>query len=196
MFRNIDSLRLPQLRVGDVVFIRIPVQLFLKVAEASNSWSNHVGVIVGHDGSDWIVAESCVPCVRQRRFQDFVARSEQGRFIVRRLPRPLSEAEQAKLRNAVDGRMGQLYHTGFKLRSRRQFCSKFVHEVLAEASGESVGEVETFETLLARNPHASLRFWRIWFFGRIPWQRETITPDSLLRSSRLDTFASYLALDK
>jgi len=192
MLKHIDSNEesVPQLRVGDVVFIRIPVGLFLKVAEASNSWSNHVGVIVEHDGTDWVVAESCVPCVRRRRFRDFVARSHEGRFVVRRLPRALTAGEQARLRAAADRRMGLFYHTGFALRSKRQFCSKFVHEVLAEACGEKIGEIETFATLLARNPQASLRFWRIWYFGRIPWQRETITPDSLLRSARLHTLIS------
>jgi len=192
MLKHIDSMNkeIPPLQLGDVVFIRIPVGLFLKVAEASNSWSNHVGVIVEHDGTDWVVAESCVPCVRRRRFRDFVARSDKGNFVVRRLPRALTETEQTKLRDAADRRMGLFYHTGFALRSKRQFCSKFVHEVLAEACGEEVGEIETFATLLARNPQTSLRFWRLWYFGRIPWQRETITPDSLLRSSRLHTIAT------
>jgi hypothetical protein len=187
---------MPQLQVGDVVFIRIPVRLFLKVAEASNSWSNHVGIIVEHDGVDWVVAESCVPRVRRRHFRDFVARSDEGQFIVRRLPRALSATEQTKLRAAANRRMGLLYHTGFALRSKRQFCSKFVHELLAEGCGEQVGEIETFATLLARNPQVSLRFWRIWYMGRIPWQRETITPDSLLRSSRLQTLVTCQATMK
>jgi hypothetical protein len=192
MFKHIDSMKneMPALKVGDVVFIRIPIGLFLKVAEASNSWSNHVGIIVGHDGTDWVVAESCVPWVRKRRFRDFVARSAEGRFVVRRLHRALTAYEQEKLRTAADRRMGLLYQTGFALRSKRQFCSKFVREVLAEACGEEVGEIETFATLLARNPQTSLRFWRLWYFGRIPWQRETITPDSLLRSARLQTITS------
>jgi hypothetical protein len=192
MLKHIDlqDNEVPALKVGDVVFIRIPVGLFLKVAEASNSWSNHVGIIVGHDGTDWVVAESCVPWVRRRRFRDFVARSAEGHFIVRRLDRALTDSEQEKLRAAADRRMGLLYHTGFAFRSKRQFCSKFVYEVLAEACGEEIGEIETFATLLARNPQTSLRFWRVWYFGRIPWQRETITPDSLLRSPRLLTVAA------
>jgi hypothetical protein len=117
-------------------------------------------------------------------------RSHGGDFVVRRLPRVLSEADQIKLRAAADKRMGTFYHTGFALRSNRQFCSKFVHEVLDEACGEKIGEIETFATLLARNPQASLNFWRVWYFGRIPWQRETITPDSLLRSSRLHALSA------
>jgi hypothetical protein len=57
--------------------------------------------------------------------------------------------------------------------------------VLAEATGVTLGEVETFGALLARNPDASLAFWRFWFFGRIPWDRQTVTPASLYRSDRL-----------
>lgn len=187
MLKRIDSTRAPKLKIGDVVFIRIPRRLFLKVAEASNSWANHVGIVVDHDGTDWVVAESCVPCVRRRRFDSFVTRSENGSFVVRRLPRELHADEKARLREAVTRRMGQLYHTGFALRSGRQFCSKFVREVLTDACGEAVGEVETFATLFARNPQTSLGFWRLWFFGRIPWQRETITPESILRTPLLHT---------
>jgi len=77
------------------------------------------------------------------------------------------------------------YDTGFDLNSRGQYCSRFVREVLAEATGVTLGEVETFGALLARNPDASLAFWRFWFFGRIPWDRQTVTPASLYRSDRL-----------
>lgn len=194
MFKYIDrkNSKTPPLAIGDIVFIRISNRLFGKVAEASNSWSNHVGVIVEHNGTDWVVAESCVPLVRRRSLTKFVARSEDRRYAIRRLPRSLSETEQTRLRHAADQRMGLLYHTGFALHSKRQFCSKFVHEVLREACGEEIGEIETFATLLNNNPQTALAFWKVWFFGRIPWQRETITPASQLRSSKMHTvFASH-----
>jgi len=38
-------------------------------------------------------------------------------------------------------------HTGFDLHSPGQFCSRFVREVLLEATGVEVGEVETFGAL-------------------------------------------------
>ena len=60
-----------------------------------------------------------------------------------------------------------------------------MREVIEEATGTQVGEVETFATLLTRRPQTDLGFWRVWYFGQIPWQRETVTPASLLRSPEL-----------
>ncbi|MBN3816536.1 hypothetical protein G3N57_07820, partial [Paraburkholderia sp. Se-20369] len=88
-------------------------------------------------------------------------------------------------RAAAERRIGTLYDTGFNLRSRRQFCSRYVREVLGDATGVEVGDVETFATLLERRPGAKLGFWRLWYFGRIPWGRETVTPASVIRSDKL-----------
>lgn len=49
---------------------------------------------------------------------------------------------------------------------------------------EQVHEPENFSALLTRNPKVDLVFWRVWFWN-IPWQRETVTPASLLQSSNL-----------
>lgn len=89
---------------------------------------------------------------------------------------------------AARKRSGILYDTGFDLRSRRQFCSRFVREVIDEATGIRLGEVESFATLLLHNPQADQKFWRVWYLGGIPWQRETVTPASLLRDDRLHVF--------
>ncbi|MBU1777191.1 MAG: hypothetical protein KJ899_11175, partial [Gammaproteobacteria bacterium] len=66
-----------------------------------------------------------------------------------------------------------------------QFCSRYVREVLDEATGVEVGQVETFAQLLKRNPDADQAFWKSWYFGNIPWQRETVTPASLLEDKQL-----------
>jgi hypothetical protein len=97
----------------------------------------------------------------------------------------LNALQQAKLKEAATEREGILYDTGFDLHSHRQFCSRFVREVLQEAAGVELGEVENFSTLLQRNPQADQRFWQMWYFGHIPWQRETVTPASLLRDGRM-----------
>jgi hypothetical protein len=53
---------------------------------------------------------------------------------------------------------------------------------LAESTGTQVGEVESFAQLLSRRPEANLSFWKWWYFGRIPWERQTVSPASLLGS--------------
>lgn len=173
------------LSVGDVVFIRIRARPFRAVAAATGCWSNHVGVVVGRAGQQTLIAESCFPLSRTTSFQRFVARSDCGRVAIARLCTPLTPQQQIRLCEAVRQRLGVWYDTGFNLHSRRQFCSRFVREVLAHAAGVEVGEVESFAQLLARQPKASLGFWQLWYFGRIPWIRETVTPASLLRSSAL-----------
>jgi hypothetical protein len=174
-----------QLEVGDVVFIRIPMQPFTKVADATSSWTNHVGIVSDVSGKEPVISESRVPVSGETSWSKFVQRSDKGRVAVTRLPAPLDAQQQLKLRDAVAARRGIAYDTGFDLHSKRQFCSRYVREVLDEAAGVKLGEVEDFSTLLKHNPQADQDFWKVWYFGNIPWQRETVTPASLLKDGRM-----------
>jgi hypothetical protein len=176
-----------QLQVGDLVFIRLPYLLTRKIADANNSWVNHVGIVIDVSGAEPVIAESRIPRAKTGGLADFLARSEHGRVAVRRLPKRLSPEEQQALQTAARARLGAWYDLGFDLHSRKQFCSKYVREVLQQATGTSIGEVETFKTLLARHPAADQSFWKLWFLGAIPWQRETVTPASEYASIELST---------
>lgn len=88
--------------------------------------------------------------------------------------------------------MGRLYGLGFDFDSRWMYCSKFVHRIYREALGLDLGRIQTFRELLDENPGANLNFWRFWYFGRIPWERRTLTPESLYQDEQLFTaFESY-----
>jgi hypothetical protein len=174
-----------KLEVGDVVFIRIPKPPFTKVAATTSSWTNHVGIVSDVSGAEPVISESRVPVSGATTWTKFVKRSDAGRVAITRLPVPLNAQQQMKLKQAVAARQGIWYDTGFDLHSNRQFCSRYVREVLQKAADVELGEVENFSTLLQRNPQADQQFWRVWYFGRIPWQRETVTPASLLRDSRM-----------
>lgn len=176
-----------RLKVGDVVFIRIDVKPFREVADATNSWTNHVGIVVDVSGSEPLIGESKLPWSRTTPLSDFIARSKNGRISVARLKDELTPEQELRVVAAAQRRNGILYDTGFDLYSRRQFCSRYVHEILLEATGASVGDVETFAHLLAGRPDANVGFWKAWFLGSIPWNRETVTPASLLRSPTLKT---------
>ena len=174
-----------KLEVGDVVFVRIPFAPFTEVAKTTMSWTNHVGIVVDVSGKEPLVAESRFPLSGQTTWSKFVKRSDKGRVAITRLPTPLDATHQAKLTLAVAERKGIFYDTGFDLHSHKQFCSRYVREVLQEAVNVELGKVENFSTLLKDNPQANQQFWRSWFFGSIPWQRETVTPASLLRDKKM-----------
>lgn len=176
-------------RVGDIVFIRVSNFLYRRVADATCSWTSHVGMIDHREGEEWFVAESAVPRSRYSSLSRFLRRSEGGRFAIMRLRSPIDEAGQARLQEEAKRRMGKWYTFGFDMDSRHQYCSKFVYEVYRDALAVSIGKVETFRDLLERNPNSPLAFWRMWFLGRIPWNRRTITPGSQFECDLLQQVA-------
>ena len=171
--------------IGDIVFIRVTVRPFLEVASATRSWTNHVGIVVGRRGGEPLVAESTFPLSRVTTMSRFLVRSDRGACVIARLKQPLDAAQRRRLVDAAMRRVGVIYDTGFNLASRRQFCSRFVREVVRDATRIALGDVETFDMLLRRNPDHPLGFWKVWYFGRIPWQRRTVTPASLMSSGEL-----------
>ncbi|UYZ85098.1 YebB family permuted papain-like enzyme [Entomomonas sp. E2T0] len=177
----------PSLEVGDIVFTCVAAYLFQSISKASLCWSNHVGIIIGHDGNDYLVAESCVPISKTTTLTKFVKRSHHKHYAIRRLTTPLSDQQKLAICSQVPQRLNILYHTGFKFDSKLQFCSKFVYEIYRDALQLELGKIETFNDLLKTNPNANLTFWKLWFFGKIPWQRKTVTPASLWFCPKLQT---------
>ncbi|MBG6031266.1 YebB family permuted papain-like enzyme [Proteus hauseri] len=174
-----------KLEVGDIVFTCIGTSLFRQISSASLCWSNHVGIIIGHNGEDYLVAESRVPLSTTTTLTRFINRSAGKRYAIRRLSTQLSDKQKNALVAQVPERLNKLYHSGFKYDSSRQFCSKFVFDIYQSALSIRVGEIETFQELLSKNPNAKLQFWKLWFIGQIPWERTTVTPASLWQHPHL-----------
>jgi hypothetical protein len=178
--------------IGDIVFIRIGGPIFARVAATTQSWTSHVGVIVDYQQGDWIVAESGIPLVRKTPLRKFIGHSEDHEFSIRRLRITPTDEQKRVMLKFANSQLGKPYSLGFNLESQQTFCSKFVHDDVYVSTQQSIGEVETFDHLLHSNPDAPLTFWRIWFFGFIPWQRTTITPASELNSPLLRTVIQNL----
>ena len=176
----------PKLKSGDLIFISSNYYLFRKVSEATNTWANHVGIAFERDG-EWVVAESKVPLSKVSPFCEFVGRTKDRQVTIRRVQENLSEEDVEALWESAMDKMGILYHLGFKYHSSRQFCSKFVYQVYLEAMNTEVGEIQTFRDVLEENPNGDQTFWKWWFFGMIPWDRETVTPRNQLLDPDLIT---------
>lgn len=184
----IDQELLSKIQEGDIVFTSIPNLLYQSVEKASNSPTSHVGIVLKINGK-WMVAESRVPYSCYTSLTDFIGRSKNGWFSIKRVNQSLSEEDIAKLRSECDSMMGKLYHLGFKYKSNRQFCSKFVYDAYKKSLGISVGKLKTLKDLLNENPGTPQTFWRFWYFGFIPWNRLTVTPGSQYLDSTLKSIA-------
>lgn len=54
--------------IGDIVFTCIGAALFGQISAASNCWNNHVGIIIGHNGEDFLVAKAVFPSQPSLRY--------------------------------------------------------------------------------------------------------------------------------
>ncbi len=89
------------LQTGDIVFTRIRGTPFRQLADATRTWTNHVGIVVGFDSFGAVVAESRIPLSSRTRLANFVRRSAHGRVAVMRLSRPLTASEIRRLKCAA-----------------------------------------------------------------------------------------------
>lgn len=85
--------------IGDIVFTCIGAALFGQISAASNCWSNHVGIIIGHNGEDFMVAESRVPLSTITTLSRFIKRSSNQRYAIKRLDAGLTEQQNNELLN-------------------------------------------------------------------------------------------------
>ncbi|PND91284.1 hypothetical protein C1I57_35285, partial [Escherichia coli] len=69
--------------IGDIVFTCIGAALFGQISAASNCWSNHVGIIIGHNGEDFLVAENRVPLSTITTLSRFIKRSANQRYAIK-----------------------------------------------------------------------------------------------------------------
>ncbi len=177
----------PLLEDGDIIFIRISNFLYRRVADTTRSWESHVGILFQNPDASWVVAESTVPLSKFTPLEKFVARSQNYRFMVKRLHGGLNYDQKTRLQRAAESRMFKFYHLGFNYDSHRLYCSKFVYDAYMEATGLEIGRLQTFKELLSENLDAPLGFWRLWFFGFIPWDRKCVTTSSQLKDDELET---------
>lgn len=177
----------PLLAEGDLVFLDIDFLLFKKVAEATLTWTSHVGIALKDENDEWIVAESTTPLSKKSKFCDFIARTDSNHVAIRRLNHNFTADEITRIKEAVDERMGVFYDLGFNYDSKRLFCSKLVYQVFLQALSVEVGDLQTMRELLDENPDGDVGFWRWWYLGRIPWERRTVTPKSQLVDKKFRT---------
>lgn len=173
-----------QLRNGDLVFISVINPLYKHVAKVSDSLATHVGIAFRDDVHGWLIAESTVPFAKYTALNKYLRRSRDGWVAVRRVASNLNASQINSLRDACDRRMGGLYGFGFNYDSRRLYCSKFVYDSYLEGLSIEVGSIQSFESLLKPQTDQSLWFWRLWFFGVIPWARRTVTPANQLNTAK------------
>ena len=178
------------LKPADILFLDIDQYLFRKVAEASQSWTSHVGVAIRED-NQWMIYESVDPVSKKTPLCDFLSRTRKDHVAIRRMKEEPSAEQLKELTAFLKDNMGKKYHFGFDYNSEKLFCSKLVYKAYKKVFNLELGSLKTFKQMLAENPNGKTWFWRLWFFGSIPWERVTVTPHDQLIDEDLTTVLTW-----
>lgn len=178
------------LKVGDVIFIEASNYIFQRVSIAQGGWQNHVGIVVEEKG-ELVVAESTIPWVRTTSICKFNYKSKDLKFSVKRVYRELLMSEEKGLYLLAKDLKKTLYDLGFDFASNRMYCSKFVRHLVKEIMGIELGTKQKLAELYKNQEDSEVAFWTVWYGGKIPWERVTVTPKSLYDDSQLDLVSEY-----
>ncbi len=191
MNNRINVVNKDKLKEGDIIFISIPNFLYRAIEKGTNSHTSHVGILL-KENDKWMVAESKVPVSMLTPLEDFINRSNNSWFAIRRFNEDLSQEQIKELKKACEVRYGVLYDFSFNFHSAKLFCSKFVYAVFKESCNIDIGELESFKTLINKNPKALTGFWRLWFLGFIPYEKLTVTPQSQITDKNLKEVIAHV----
>lgn len=176
---------------GDVVFTSNHNYLFRRVERDTKTWSSHVGVAFKSDAGQWVIYESTWPKSKITPLCEFMQRSYQDRVEIKRLSTGIVDSQVRVMKMAATRQLGLPYDQGFDYSDdKKSFCSKFVYNVYKSVSIE-MGSLHTFQEVLDENPDMDLGFWKTWFFGRIPYQRVTISPAQQIRDTKYVSVFSF-----
>jgi hypothetical protein len=163
---------------GDVVYISNHNYLFRRVERDTKTWTSHVGVAFKNVKNEIFVYESTWPKSKITPLCDFVGRSFEYKVAVKRFSQALTAEQINAMKMTADDQLNLRYDHGFDYDDvKTSFCSKYVYNVF-QAANIQIGHLETMRELLESNPDLDLIFWKAWYLGRIPYERNTITPAS------------------
>lgn len=191
-FANDDLCRelAPKLKNGDLIFVKFSNRLMEAVSRATDSWTNHVGMAFRAE-EGWRVYESIFPHSGGSTLCEYLRRTRNQQVEIRRLKSKLSFADKMLLWGVMQTKLGVAYDLTFDFNSKGQYCSKLVYQVYKTALGIEIGKIQTFRELYEEVPEGSQKYFDYWFLGKIPWERETITPKSQLLDPHLKTIWSW-----
>jgi uncharacterized protein YycO len=172
----------PPLRDGDIIFQTSRSGQSIAIQKATHSPYSHMGVILYRDGKPFVF--EAIATVRYTPLETWVARGDGGRYVVRRLMRPLQSAEVKKLHEAAKVYAGKPYDLYFEWTDERIYCSELVWKMYRGATGLEIGSLQKLRELDLGDPAVKSKM-RERYGKNIPLDERMISPAAMYGSRLL-----------
>ena len=174
-----------ELKVGDIIFQTSGSDQAKVIQLATHSAYNHCGIIFKNK-KDYYVYESA-ESVKMTAFKDWIARGQDGHFVVKRLrnaDQVLTPSVLEKLKLAGDRFKNKLNDSYLEWSDEKLYSSELVWKIYKEATGLSVGKPEQLRDFdLTSEPVRQLMQAR--YGEKIPLDESVISPVSIYNSELL-----------
>jgi hypothetical protein len=169
-------------RDGDIIFHTSKSAQSAAIQRATHSPYSHVGVILFQGGKPFVF--EAVATVRYTPLEQWIARGDGGRYVVRRLARNLSTTDIARLRDSARQFLGKPYDLYFEWSDARIYCSELVWKMYHQALGIDLGKLQRLREFDLRDAVVKAKM-RERYGAKIPLDEPVISPARLFDSNLL-----------
>src|SRR5688500_2716166 len=106
------SRTLPEVRDGDVIFQTSRSSQSVAIQRATHSPYSHMGIIFVRAGQPYVLEASAT--VRYTPLSEWIARGKDSKYVLKRLRKPLTDAQVGNLRKAAKPFEGRAYDLTFE----------------------------------------------------------------------------------
>lgn len=148
---------------------------------------NLFSFIFKSNGSDGEVVEAWTPVAKRTPLSEFLAR-DSGKYIQLRLkPEYRSKQVIDEVVKVADSYVGREYDYHFEESEDKIYCSELIYKAYDKGAGIPAGKIQKISDFDKKVAEA---YWREHFNGKIPWERNVISPAGLLMTDKFDVLYS------
>lgn len=167
---------------GDIVFQTSRSGQSAAIQRATHSPYSHVGLVLFRDGEPFVF--EAIATVSYTPLAAWTRRGDGGRYVVKRLNRPLTDSEVAKLHAAARNFDGKTYDLYFEWSDERIYCSELVWKMYEEALGLKLGKLQKLREFDLADPVVKAKL-RERYGTQVPLDEPVISPAALFASPLL-----------
>jgi hypothetical protein len=177
----------PVLEDGDIIFQTSGSGQSAAIQLATRSKYSHVGIIFELEGR-YYVYEAVQP-VSVTPLESFIARGDDGRYVVKRLKsKGLSKDIAAKMKTEGLKHKGKDYDLYFGWADDKLYCSELVYKLYDEYAGVKVGRLQKLSEFDLSSPIVKTKL-KERYGSSIPMNENVISPASIFDDPALMTVA-------
>lgn len=170
-------------REGDLLFQTSRSAQSVAIQKATHSPYSHVGIVLLHEGRPYVF--EAVGPVKFTPLARWIHRGKNGRYVVKRMRKPLSPTALAAIHRLAARYAGKPYDFTFDWSDTRMYCSELVWK-LYKAGGITLAPLATLGSFDLRDPLVR-KILKQRYGNHVPLNEPVIAPSALFDSPLLVT---------